>query len=246
MILLALGADRATAADFEIMQNNAEPGVPILYVSGIIERGDTDKLTQYLRSDLDRAPLINDVWLNSPGGNLAEAMRLGALMERLGHTAVVPTGARCASACFFVWIGASGRFARGDLVIHRPYFDMDESSSSASGYEQAYREASESAHSYLRQRNVPSYLIELMMKVSSVEAYTLSDRDKSSIGHMSNARVEYMIQSCGMPDSKQAEKIQRQGGPSQSELKILRECGLRFYQRQRFEFFFGDAQDGPG
>jgi hypothetical protein len=215
-------------------------------MSGVIERGDTDKLIQYLRSDPENSLLINDVWLNSAGGNLVEAMKLGSLLETLGLTAMVPNGARCASACFFIWTGASGRVALGELVIHRPYFDMAESSASASGYEQAYRDASESAYKYLRQRNVPTSLIEVMMKVSSSEGYTLTDRDKSSIGHMSQARVEYMIQNCGLPNSNQTTQIQSRGGLSTSELTTLRECGLKFYKKQKLEFLFGDAHDPAG
>lgn len=243
MTIFFLGSGRVLAADFRVMQNNEEPGVPILYVSGVIERGDTDELVKYLRSDPDISLLINDVWLNSPGGNLVEAMKLGSLLETLGLSAMVPNGARCASACFFVWVGASGRVALGELVIHRPYFDMSGSSASASDYEQAYRDASESAYKYLRQRNVPTSLIEVMMRVSSSDGYTLSDQDKSSIGYMSQARVEHMIQNCGLPDSNQAVQIQARGGLSKSELSALRECGLRFYRKQKLEFLFGDALD---
>lgn len=238
-ILFSLCPSYANAAEFRLMQNNAEPGVPILYFSGEIQPGDTQRLIKFLRSNLDIAPLINDVWLNSPGGNLSEAMKLGVLMETLGYTAVVPAGAKCASACFFVWIGASARLAQGEVVVHRPYFEMHESPASAFEYEQAYRESHEAAYNYLRQRGVPTQLIELMMRVSSVEGYTLSNRDIASMGMMSQARMEYMIQSCGLPTSEQAAQIQAQGGLSQAELKSLRECGLKFYQKQKSDFFFG-------
>jgi hypothetical protein len=245
VVAFALGLNRSYAAEFALMQNNSQPGVPILYISGQIKQGDTDKLIELLRSDLESAPRITDVWLNSPGGDLSEAIRTGGLLEKLGYTAVVPTGATCASACFFVWVSAPARLAPGTLIIHRPYFNMRDSSVPASGFEERYRITSENVYQYLRQRNVPANLIDRMMKVSSADGYTLTDDDKLSIGFMSPARTEYMVQNCGLPDASEAKRIDERGGLSPREIQTLRECGLRFYQLQKREFFFGNLDVSP-
>lgn len=241
VLAFALGLNHANAADFALKQDNSQPGVPILYMSGQIEQGDAEKLTKFLRSDLEHAPRITDIWLNSAGGDLNEAAKIGGLLETLGYTAVVPSGATCASACFFVWISASGRLAPGTLVIHRPYFNMRDSEIPASRFEERYRITGDSAGQYLRQRNVPANLIEIMMRVSSADGYTLTEADKLSIGVMSPARTEHMVQNCGLPDSLEADRIAERGGLSSRELQSLRECGLRFYERQKREFFFGDV-----
>ena len=232
----------AVAADFRLAQDNTQPGVPILYMSGEIRAGDRDKLVNLLRSDLASTPSITDIWLNSPGGDLSEAIKIGAVIEDLGYTAIVPAGAKCASACFFIWVSASGRLAPGEIIIHRPYFDMRNSSQSASGFEKHYRTTSEAASLYLRQRNVPLDLVDLMLKVSSSDGYVLSEADKLRIGPMSAARTEYMVQNCGLPDAGESRHIMAGGGLSPHEQRTLRECGLRFYEQQKREFFFGNGE----
>lgn len=235
------GFPPAGAADFRLAQDNTQPGVPILYMSGEIRAGDRDKLVNLLKADLQSTPSVTDIWLDSPGGDVSEAIKIGTVIEELGYTAIVPIGATCASACFFIWISASGRLAPGEIVIHRPYFDMRNSSRSASGFEEDYRVTSEAAASYLRQRNIPIDLVDLMLTVSSSDGYVLSEADKRRIGPMSAARTEYMVQVCGLPDSIESSRIMAAGGPTPQQKHSLRECGLRFYERQKHEFFFGST-----
>ena len=232
----------AVAADFRLAQDNTQPGVPILYMSGEIRAGDRDKLVNLLRSDLRSTPSITNIWMNSPGGDLTEAIKIGAVVENLGYAAIVPAGATCASACFFIWVSASGRLAPGEVIIHRPYFDMSNSSQSASGFEERYRTTSEAASLYLRQRNVPFDLVDLLLRVSSSEGYVLSEADKLRIGPMSAARTEYMVQNCGLPGASESSRIMAGGGLSPDEQRTLRECSLRFYERQKREFFFGNVE----
>lgn len=227
----------AQAAEFRLIEDNTNPGVPIIYMSGEIAAGDREKLLSLLSSKAKNAVMATDFWLNSPGGNLREAMRIGAVVEELGYVAIVPIGATCASACFFIWTSASGRLAPGDVVIHRPYFDMRQSPQSATRFEEHYRAAGEDARRYLAQRNVPADLIELMLSFSSVEGHVLSERDKRRIGPMSTARMEYMIQNCGFPSARKAGQIVAEGGFSSEEQKAMRECGLNYYKTQRNEFF---------
>lgn len=241
IVLVLCATFPSEAADFRLAQDNTQPGIPILYMSGEIKAGDKDKLVSLLRSDLTVTPSITDIWLNSSGGNLSEAIKIGAVIEKLGYTAMVPTGATCASACFFIWVSASGRLAPGEIVIHRPYFDMRDSDQSASDFEEGYRATSEAATLYLRQRNVPAHLIDLMLTVPSSDGYVLSDAEKGRIGPMSAARTEYMVQICGLPDSDESHRIMATGGLTSHDKKTLRDCGLRFYERQKHEFFFGNT-----
>lgn len=243
VVVLALSSFKsATAADFRLAQDNTQPGIPIIYMSGEIKSGDRAKLVALLRSDVQSTQSITDIWLNSPGGDLNEAIKIGAVVEQLGYTAIVPAGATCASACFFVWVSASGRLAPGDVVIHRPYFEMRDSSQSASGFEESYRATREAASLYLRQRNVPTDLIDLLLNVPSSDGYVLSPADKLRIGPMSAARTEYMVQNCDLPDASESKRIMGAGGLSAQQQRTLRECGLRFYERQKRQFFFGDVK----
>lgn len=235
--LIAAGGQSAQAAEFRLIEDGTNPGVPVIYMSGEITTGDRDKLVNLLASKAKYAVGATDLWLNSPGGDLREAMKIGAVVEGLGYVAVVPIGATCASACFFVWTSASGRLAPGEIVIHRPYFDMRRAPQSATRFEEHYRAASEETRRYLAQRNVPADLVELMLSISSVDGYVLSDTDKQRIGPMSASRVEFMVQNCGFPSAREAGQIVAAGGFSSQEQKAMRECGLNYYKTQRNEFF---------
>lgn len=244
-VLIAAGSNFARAAEFRLGEDNTNPGVPIILMSGEIESGDKDKLMKFLSSRAQTAVWATDFWLNSPGGDLREAMRIGAVLEGLGYVAVVPVGATCSSACFFIWVSASGRLAPGDIVIHRPYFDMRSDPQSATRFEENYRVASEETRRYLAQRNVPADLVELMMSVSSVDGYVLSDTDKQRIGPMSAARMEYMIQNCRFPGARQAGRILAAGGFTSEEQKAMRACGLNYYKAERGAFFFHASPGKP-
>jgi len=114
-------------------------------LEGQIEAGDYDKLRDFLLVKRDyeegdfRCSAIYDdssfcpeeIYLASPGGDVAEAMKIGRLVRALGWTATVPTrefnspagsfnheneikrydlgnprtNFMCASACFFVFVG---------------------------------------------------------------------------------------------------------------------------------------------
>ena len=237
VFLLAVASTAASAAEFRLVRDETQPDVPVLYMTGKIQKGDAASLSRLLKSNLKYGPSVTEIWLNSPGGELDEAVRIGELIEKLGYTAIVPLGATCASACFFVWVGASARLAPGDLVIHRPYFHMRDSSQSPSDFENAYRATNEAAALYLRQRNVPAYLIERMLQLSSADGYPLSSEDKVRIGPMSTARSEYMVQNCGFPNATKSGQILARGGLTVSEREVLRKCGMQFYSKQKEAFF---------
>jgi hypothetical protein len=109
---------------------------------GRIEPGDFDKLKNFILN----GPGAVEIYLASPGGDLAEAIRVGLLVRILNLSTVVPSKAlthegrelsaanhnlkdpktnyTCASACFFVFV--AGIYRRYDppgppvLGVHRP------------------------------------------------------------------------------------------------------------------------------
>jgi hypothetical protein len=111
-------------------------------LEGKLEAGDFDKVRNFI---LDGAG-AHEIYLASPGGNLAEAMKIGLLVRLLKLSTVVPSRAptpegretlaarhgltnprsdyMCASACFFVFVGGLYREsdAHGEpiLGVHRP------------------------------------------------------------------------------------------------------------------------------
>ncbi len=115
---------------------------------GKIEKGDFDKLRNFLLNN----GAVHELYLASPGGDLAEAIKLGLLVRSLELATVIPskiwtnqerqlaiarhnlknakTDYMCVSACFFVFIGGIYRSKELDgpplLGIHRPALSKDD------------------------------------------------------------------------------------------------------------------------
>jgi hypothetical protein len=129
----AVGAAMADAA--EIKADRTREGV---ILEGKIEAGDFDKL----RNFYFREGAIN-IFLASPGGDLAEAMKIGRLVRELKLTTAVPDKLRpasdlsstfqkewiakykltdlnanymCASACFFIFVAGIHREVAGFFI----------------------------------------------------------------------------------------------------------------------------------
>lgn len=68
---------------------------------------------------------LNAVVLNTRGGNVDAALKMGRLIRKHGlNTYLAPNG-ECASACIFVLIGGITRIAFGKLSVHRSGVDIN-------------------------------------------------------------------------------------------------------------------------
>ena len=117
------------------------PNGNLVVFEGQIERGDFEKVEKLAR---EASP--TGIYLASPGGNLAEAMRIGALVRRLAWETKsaagrsVPMNMRdsvaiaygvkdpqrnnqCTSACFLIFISGIYRDGHG-IGIHRPFMSQ--------------------------------------------------------------------------------------------------------------------------
>jgi hypothetical protein len=124
-------------------------------LEGKIEAGDYNKLRAAYENRKNQfyigADLANEIYLASPGGDLAEAMKIGRLVRTLKLHTVVPSGQYpppgsyvkfssadrhqlrnpttnfiCTSACFFIFVAGITREGGAGLAatwlgIHRPY-----------------------------------------------------------------------------------------------------------------------------
>lgn len=107
-------------------------GCEWISAEGIIVE-DSDKKLVAIMSEGN----YNTVVLNSPGGNLAAALRMGRAIRNAGYSTSVGktikthgtnwkeiTGGICASACAFAFIGGKDRYAdSGKIGVHQFYTD---------------------------------------------------------------------------------------------------------------------------
>jgi hypothetical protein len=100
-----LGAIVQPAAALEISRHEAKdnPEINAILLKGKIDLGDTFDLQVYIAS-LPKKPSIV-VYLNSPGGNLAEGMRLGRFFYQNKIETVVESKTACTSACALAFLG---------------------------------------------------------------------------------------------------------------------------------------------
>lgn len=78
-------------------------GVPILRAEGTIDVGAADRLVPLLQSD------PHEIWFDSPGGNLHEALLIGRAVRARRVVTRIPAGARCVGACAEAFLGGVAR-----------------------------------------------------------------------------------------------------------------------------------------
>lgn len=134
-----------------------------LHLRGEIAEGDFDQLTDFTGTSWDSPSRVDAAFatlcLDSPGGNLAEGVRIAGIIYDLGMSTRIGDGARCHSICAIIFMMGNQRstdFYRasdgrtlhigGDLAFHSPSLRIDKSRSySGENLEQVYDLAIESA-----------------------------------------------------------------------------------------------------
>jgi hypothetical protein len=171
------------------------PNGNLVIFEGQIELGDFDKVEK-----LSREATPTGIYLASPGGNLAEAMRIGALVRRLAWETKsaegrnVPINMRngvaasygirdpernnqCTSACFFIFVSGIYRDGHG-IGIHRPFMKSEE-------LERLPADAAEKMSSnvrtvvelFLRRMGVPVRYVDEMYKMPSDRMRWITDEE---------------------------------------------------------------------
>ena len=109
----------------------------LLHFDGEIEDGDRDKMMAFLQGLKTRygAALQNAkpiVFLNSPGGDVVEAAKIGELIHKSGQAVAVEAHHRCASSCFLLFAaGHLKQIGRGAYIgVHSSSIKGKETSDS--------------------------------------------------------------------------------------------------------------------
>lgn len=98
-------------------------GVRILMAEGMIDAG----LPERLRSVLTADPLLEEIWMRSPGGNARAGNEAGRIIRSSGLTTRIPSGWTCFSACNFMFMGGVIRTidTGGVFMVHMFTFTND-------------------------------------------------------------------------------------------------------------------------
>ncbi len=157
----------------------------LVVMKGNIEKGDYEKLRRFITEGDGTSSL----YLASPGGNVAEAIKIGRLVRALRLETQIPGRApdgeiivpksiqkedfMCASACFFIFVAGVHRIVYLDvedeplLGVYRPFLtDTDLKALGADEAIQSTNQLRAFIERYLKEMDVPAKYADLLFSVS--------------------------------------------------------------------------------
>jgi len=114
--------------------------------------------------------------LNSPGGDLNEAMSIGRWVRENKLKVLVRENAKCFSSCVYVLAAGQTKTPLGEVGIHRPYL----LSMPTGGVENAMRNALSQSREYFESMNIPAQLADVMFSTPPEKLVILDDSQLSS------------------------------------------------------------------
>lgn len=197
-LLILLGqlwmAALVAAADVRLFVSDADAFRAVV-IEGQIEPGDFDAFLRLVR---DNQGKVGKVVIFSPGGDVAEAFRIGRAMRALelasqvplrsplgqplcddglgGLSPKSPQNCTCASAGFFVHIGGVNRSGTY-LAVHRPSYAKGRFGElPREEARKAFTALQDEARVYMREMGVPEHIREDILGTPSERALLLDDR----------------------------------------------------------------------
>ncbi|MBO6577270.1 MAG: hypothetical protein JJ976_17755 [Rhodothermales bacterium] len=177
---------------------------PLLFLEGTIVPGDYQRLIEFSSTQrnfilLAQTPMIR---IDTPGGDVEEAIAISRFIEMSSR----PVAAGffeddvCASACLYLVVSASVRyFDRDRFLLHRPYINPIRLKEMTPVQARArQREVLRITEDFLRDRDVPSSVIETIARTASVDAAKMTYRQSQELGRVAGWWEEYLIANCGL------------------------------------------------
>jgi tetratricopeptide (TPR) repeat protein len=257
VLIVGMWPEIGEAATFELARRADGTIVPGVKIEGDIVPGDAQRLLDFYRT---YGTMTSPVHLRSQGGNVEEAMHMGAIIRRLRLETEVPLwdagkqpidtikvdhqeNTVCASACFLVYAGGASRFGNY-LAMHRPFFPRETAKTlSDVEYEVAEKEMLQRVKVYLADMDVDQYWIDRMFSANSQEYYmpTWNEAD-SKLHHLMGvvpSLEEVILSKCNEDPNvdKKLSGFQNSGKPlsadDQAKIKQIMQDSDVFFQCQK-------------
>ncbi len=218
LLIAAIGISGVSLAPLDAAEISAISSVRVV-LEGEIQSGDYDKLRNLIDPNTDVSVGVGglggdwygdtyqQIYLASPGGNVAEAMKIGRLLRALRWDAVVPSpitnpyiipekvfadnqlkdpkaNYMCVSACFFIFVAGIYRISEplGEenplLGVHRPFLtDTDLRKMSGGQAIASANQARAVVETYLKEMGVPMRYADLMFSIPKDEVRWIDNAD---------------------------------------------------------------------
>jgi len=213
-LILALAPTEAISAELKVLVSHDDTGEKPFHkkchinITGIFEKGDADEFERLLKRIKQRRQTIEFANLNSNGGDVNEAMKIGRMIRQNVIRTQVFSGDFCESACFFVWASGAERLTSDSSIgVHRPRFKKEYFKGlSANEAEHKYLEMANVVRDYLEDMNIPNHVIESMFNQSSNSILYL---DSSNLKKLRKVPFfdEWVIANCGAFTVEEEDKI---------------------------------------
>lgn len=157
-----------------------------LNMEGELVAGDADGLRQRIENvaKLDGVPSrIGLIFLDSTGGDMYEAMKIGELLRKHKIQTVVRLKEKCYSACVLVLAGSVGRFPFGQVGVHSFYSKaMTKAGFDYEKEDARYRAVADDVNKYLVKMRIPTALLDEMIKAPPATMKVLDAQDALRLG----------------------------------------------------------------
>lgn len=177
-IALSLSVHISEAATVRSADGTGEYGCEVT-LTGVIAAGDAEIIRpllyrQYEISLTDEGRYGDTLCLDSPGGNLNEALQIANYVHDFYVDIVVPPGARCESACAIIFF-SSQTFSRvyptSRIGLHAPELQLPEGEFSREQVLQAYDLSTETIREIINIGPVPQAALRYITSTPHSEMY---------------------------------------------------------------------------
>ena len=115
--LAIVAATGVSASAASLGATALKSGDVAIVLDGDIAEGDGDAVEALMKEANDSGKLVAALRLDSPGGSLAESVKIAELVQRTKIAVVVGARARCASACFLIFAAGTEKFVAYGAAI---------------------------------------------------------------------------------------------------------------------------------
>ncbi len=145
-------------------------------IQGSIQKGDYARIVQFVRHPDNYGRFARSVFLDSPGGDLVETVRIAHLLEQSYAATHVEPGARCYSACFILWMsGVSRNVAQGaTLGVHRIHVKVDGKAMDPES--ERFASIARRVEYYMASLGTPRTILDKMNATASASMFVISQR----------------------------------------------------------------------
>lgn len=207
ILLICLGLILNFATDTQAIQILAEEGndcsIQSYIVNGDIRQGDSilfasaasamkdirQTSCKEKEAKISKRPYIL-IKLNSAGGEVEEAIKIGEIIRENEFLVSVPDGAECLSSCIFILSAGIYRSGSGKVGIHRPYFSTIAEGESIQNIRRKRDDVLTIIKQYVEKMDINPRLVDTMMSIPPGELKILTD-DELSYYRLSGMDASY-------------------------------------------------------